>query len=311
MALTAIVLSFAITFTSCKKKEEEEKDTDVSAASDNNMAEWISGDVSAMAGQTSETGSVSYRQGYENTVLGNCATVTPDATNKKFTVTFSGGLCADGHIRSGTLVFDYSGSTNGALYYRHPGFKCVVTSSNYEVDYNKVTVTHTVTNTTPAGFDQNTTNLTWSIGASVTVVKANNGGTVTWNCTRTKTLLNTKAITYAGSAIPAAYTDANTVINWPAAVISMSGNANGTTAKNESYSFSTITPLIVNMNCTPDSTKPGRHPIVEGSFEFKPGDKGKRVVDFGNPNGGCDFDCWVTVYNKSGEAHGPVKVTFK
>lgn len=322
LVLTAFVLSFAITLTSCKKKEEDEepKDTDYSAASDNNTAEWISSDALTMAGQASESGSVSYRQGDNNSVLSSCGTVTLDSANKKIYVNFNGGLCNDGHVRSGKLTFDYSGSTSGAMYYRHPGFKCVVTSTNYVVDLNAVTLTHTVTNTTPAGFDPNTTNLTWSIGGSVTVVKPNNGGTITWNCTRTKTLLNTKAITYAGTSYGAAYVDPNTVIQWTpiagqtvpsAAIISVSGTANGTTAKGESYSFSTLTPLVVNINCAPDPNKPGRHPIVEGSFEFTPGNKGKRVVDFGSPNGACDFDCWVTIYNTSGQAYGPVKVTIQ
>lgn len=312
LIITTLVLASAVCFTSCKKKTDEEpKDTDASAASDNNTAEWIASDAVTMAGQASESGSVSYKQENDNSVLSSCGSVTVNTTSKIITVTFNGGLCNDGHVRSGTLTFDYSGSTSGALYYRHPGFKCVVTSSNYVVDLNQVTITHTVTNTTPVGFDPNTTNLTWSIGGDVTVVKPNNGGTITWHCTRTKTLLNTKAITYGGQAVAASYVDANTVIDWAKAVISISGTANGTTAKNESYSFTTTSPLVINMNCTPDPNKPGRHPIVEGAFDFTPGSKGKRHVDFGNPNGGCDFDCWVTVYNTSGQAYGPIKVTLQ
>jgi len=311
LILTSLVLASAVLITSCKKKETEELDKDATAASDNNTAEWIANDAVTMAGQASESGSVSYKQGNDNSVLSSCATVTVNTSTKIITVTFGGGLCNDGHVRSGTLTFDYSQSTGGALYYRHPGFKCIVSSSNYVVDLNQVALTHTVTNTTPAGFDPNTTNLTWSIGGDLTIVKANNGGTLSWHCTRTKTLLNTKAITYGGNAIAASYVDANTVIDWAKAVVSFSGTANGTTAKGESYSFSTTSPLVVNMNCTPDPNKPGRHPIVEGAFDFTPGSKGKRHVDFGNPNGGCDLDCWVTIYNTAGNSYGPIKVTLQ
>lgn len=308
---TTLVLASAVLISSCKKKETDDLDKDASAASDNNQAEWVANDAVTMAGQASENGSVSYRNGNDNSVLSSCATVTVNTTSKIITVNFSGGLCNDGHQRSGTLTFDYSQSTGGAVWYRNPGFKCIVTSSNYVVDLNQVTITHTVTNTTPAGFNPATTNMTWGIDGNVTIVKPNNGGTITWHCTRTHTLMNTSAITYGGNQIAAAYVDQNTVIDWAHAVVSVAGNANGTTAKGESYSFSTTSPLVVNMNCTPDPNKPGRHPIVAGAFDFTPGSKGKRHVDFGNPDGGCDFDCWVTVYNTKGQSYGPVKVTLQ
>ena len=312
LILTSFVLASAVLITSCKKKETEDLDKDSSAASDNNTAEWVATDAVTMAGQASESGSVSYKGSDPNTILSSCATVsTSTASPQSFTVTFGGGLCNDGHVRSGALIFDYSQSTSGALYYRHPGFKCLISSSNYVVDLHQVALTHTVTNTTAAGFDPNVTNLTWSIGGDVTIVKPNSGGTLSWHCARTKTLLNTKAITYGGNAIVASYVDANTVIDWAKAVVSFSGTANGLTAKGESYSFSTTSPLVVNMNCTPDVNKPGRHPIVEGAFDFTPGNKGKRHVDFGNPNGGCDFDCWVTIYTTGGTPYGPIKVTLQ
>jgi len=306
LILTALVLSSAMLITSCKKKETETPDNDTSAASDNNLAEWTTNDAITMAGQASENGSVSYKQG-DNSVLATCATVTVNTTTKIITVNFAGGICNDGHLRSGILTFDYSASTGGALYYRHPGFSCHLTSTNYVVDGNAVTINHTVTNTTAAGFNPATTNMTWSITGSVTIVKINNGGTVTWNCTRTQTLLNTSAITYNGIAVPASYVDQNTVIDWAKAVVSVSGSANGTTAKGESYSFTTTSPLVVNMNCTPDPNKPSRHPIVAGAFDFKPGNKGNRHIDFGS--GACDLTCTVLITGTNGNNYGPYTIT--
>jgi hypothetical protein len=314
LILTSFALAFAVLMTSCKKKETETPDTDTQAVADNNTAEWIANDAITMGGQASETGSVSYRQTYPNSVLATCATVTVDVNAKKITVNFPGGICSDGHIRQGTLLFDYSGSAAGANVYRNPGFKCVLTSQNYMVDGNNVTINHTVTNTTPANFSS-PTNLTWAVTATVTVVKAGNGGTITWNCNRTHTLLNTYPFALGGINYGAAYTDQNTVIQWnpiqgqavpSAAIIGVSGTANGTTAKGESYSFATTSQLVVNMNCTPDANKPSRHPIVQGAFDFTPGNKGTRHVDFGS--GTCDMICTVTI-SANGKTYGPYQVT--
>ncbi len=297
IALATILLASAAFISSCKKKTTETPDNDTSAATDNNMAEWASNDAVTMAGQASESGSVSYKQGNENSVLSSCATVTVNTNTKIITVTFGGGACNDGHVRSGILTFDYSASTGGAVNYRNPGFSCHITTTNYVVDGNSVAVNKTVTNTTPAGFNPATTNMTWTINGSVTIVKAGNGGTVSWTCNRTHTLLNTSAITYGGNAIPASYVDQNTVIDWTKAVISVSGSANGTTAKGEVYTVTITSPLILNMNCTPDPLKPSHHPIVQGAFDFTPGSKASRHVDFGS--GSCDLAATVTINGKT------------
>lgn len=319
LVLAVMIMACCIFNGSCKKKEEKQEtnnpppinyDTDFSAASDINIAEWINSDAIIMGGQASESGSVSYKKG-NNNIFSSCASVMVNTTTKISTVSFSGSTCNDGHVRSGTLTYDFSQSSVGATAYRHPGFKNILTSTNYVVDGNAVAITHTVTNTTPSGFNPASTNMTWSIASSITIIKPNNGGTITWSCSRTKTLMNTSAVTYAGNSISAAYVDQNTVIDWTKALISFGGNATGTTAKGESYSFSTTSPLVVNMNCTPDPNKPGRHPMVQGAFDFTPGSKGKRHVDFGNPDGACNFDCWITVYNTNGDPYGPIQVTLQ
>ncbi len=295
LVLATILLASAAFVSSCKKKTEDPKDTDTAAASDNSMAESSSNDAIKMAGQASDNGSLSsYRTGPEANVSAlSCATVTVNTTTKIITATFGGGVCLDGHYRTGSITFDYSGSTLGATAYRHPGFKCVITTQNYTLDGNAVTLNKTIINTTAAGFNPATTNLTWSVTGSVTIVKINNGGTVTWNCSRTITLMNTGGITYNSVAVAASYTDAITPISWITAVVSVSGNANGTTTKGEAYNFNVTSPLVVNMNCTPDPLKPGHHPIVQGSFDFTPGTKATRKVDFGN--GSCDNTFTVSI----------------
>ncbi len=299
LAIATMLLASAAFVSSCKKKTTDTPDTDTTAASDNNLAETTSNDIVAMTGQASEHGSLSsYRMGNDNgSILSTCATVTAiDTTLKKFTITFSAGcVCKDGRIRSGSLLFDFTGTAPGAVYYRRPGFKCVVTTPNndYYVDGNKVTINKTITNTTPVGFNPTTTNMTWNVTGNITIVKANNGGTVNWNCNRTKTLMNTNAISYAGTSYPAAYYGQNVHIAWDSSIVSVSGTANGTTAKGEAFNFSTSSPLVVNMFCAPDPNHPGRHPIVQGAFDFTPGTKATRHVDFGT--GSCDLNYSVTI----------------
>jgi len=301
LVLATMLLASAAFVSSCKKKTTEDKDTDTSVASDNSLAESSSNDAIKMAGQASENGALSsYKMGNEASILSTCATVTFDTlttTTRSFSVYFGPTpcLCQDGHYRSGTVKFDYLGSTLGAKFYRHPGFKCVITTPNsdYYIDGNKVTFSKTIINTTAVGFNPATTNMTWSVNGSVTIVKANNGGTISWSCSRIITLMNTIATTYSGQSIPASYTSQSTPIDWLHALFSVGGSANGTSANGTAYSFSTTSPLVVNMNCVPSGSPAGRHPIVQGAFDFTPSGKATRHVDFGN--GSCDNTFTVTI----------------
>jgi len=287
LALAALMITSAAFISSCKKKTNETKDTDTSAASDNNLAETTSNDVVSMTGQASENGSLStYKMGAGEDVTGlSCATVT--LTGQILTATFSGGVCLDGRTRSGILTFDYSASPAGA-HYRTPGFTCHVTSTNYVVDGNQVSVNKTIVNTTSATFNPATTNLTWSINGNVTIVRsaANGGGTITWNCTRTKTLMNTidTVNCYHGQSTP---------ISWSQAKIGITGSANGTTAKGENFNASITSQLVRDMKCVPDANRPGRHPFIQGTLDFTPGSKATRHIDYGN--GSCDFYYTVTI----------------
>src|ERR1035437_2341609 len=151
LSFAAILLAMTVSVISCKKKDTTANDSDTSSTSDNSLAEKTSDDVTNMAGQASEDGTMSsYRPGSggQEDVFGlGCAIVTRDIVARKITVTFN-GTCLDGSTRSGTLTFDYSGSPVGVRFYRNPGFKCVVTSNGYTVDGNAVSINKTITNTT-------------------------------------------------------------------------------------------------------------------------------------------------------------------
>jgi hypothetical protein len=249
-------------------------------------------DVQEMGGQASESSSLNtYKTTNPEAPLVSCATVLTNTVTKTFTVDFgtTPTLCQDGRSRSGMLIFDYSTSTNNAKFYRNPGFRCVITSQNYVVDTYTVNITNkTIANTTPTSIATGTnpgTNLTWSISANVNIVKPSGGGTITWNCTRTKTLLNTgDPNCYKGQSLP---------IDWSIAQVELNGSSSGTTAGGDSYSC-TLSNLKRDFACRPWApTQPYRSPFISGSLSFTPGTKKTRVIDYGT--GACDKVATLTI----------------
>jgi hypothetical protein len=290
-SLSAMVLACSLTLSSCKKKKESEEpevDTEQASASDNSLMENTMSDIQAIAGEASETYTVNaYKLAENSAITGSCTNVTMDVPNKTYTVDFGTTpcLCKDGRSRSGKLIFNYMASTGGATAYRHPGFALSITSSNYVVDGYTVNISNkTIKNTTPATITTGPnpgTNLTWSITANVSISKPGNGGTVTWNVTRYKELLNTNDPNcYSGQAIP---------INWSKAKIQLNGSSSGVTASNDTYT-ATLTNLVRDMNC---STASGRHPFISGVLAFTPGTKATRTIDFGT--GICDGFGTITI----------------
>lgn len=287
LALAGLMIASAAIVSSCSKKDTTTpttKDSDASGASDNHLAEGTSNDIVSMGSQASDNTTAnlsSYRLGGQTQILGlSCATVTRDTVLKVITVTFSGGQCLDGRTRSGTIVYTYSNSINGAKHYRDPGFELDVTSSNYVVDGNAVSIANkTIKNTTPVGFNPATTNETWSISANITINKAS-GGSVTWSCNHTKTLLNT--IT--------AYTNASTPIDWPHAKIGITGNASGARSSGETFTSNITNQLVRDFGGCDIN---GRRPFIQGTFDYTPSGKATRTFDYGN--GSCDLNATVTI----------------
>jgi hypothetical protein len=282
LSFAVIALAVAVSVVSCKKKSSTNPaaDTDSSSANDNALAERTADDITTMGAQSSETGSTaSYRYGDENS-LSACASVVTDTTLKTITITFNGQTCLDGHTRSGTITYTYS----GGRYYRNPGYKMVVSSNNYTVDGNAVTLSKTVTNTTP---NLNPgTNLTWSDVSNITIAKP--AGTITWSATKVKTLLNTSdTAVYHGQAVH---------ITWTLAHVGITGNATGTDAAGETFTANITSQLERDFNCSPNSNFVGQHPFINGTLDFTPGTKATRHIDYGYPNNGtCDNLAKVTI----------------
>lgn len=286
LALMVALIACSITFTSCRKKETTpavEPDLETSTATDNNIAEVIAVDIEAIASHVSESGTFT-------TFMTPCAAVSSNTTTKTYTVDFgtTGCVGTDGRTRTGKLYLNYSGSTpTTAVYYRQYGFKLVVTSSNYVVDGNAVSIAgYTITNSTsptaPTG-----TNLTWSVTANISVTKASSGGTISWSCIRTKELTT--------SHWPVYYSQTAT-IDWTLAKVRFNGTATGINTKGESFT-AVATDLLKDYNCAPDVSKPKRYPIISGKIVYTPANRSVRRIDFGT--GGCDFNGTVVINGQS------------
>ena len=280
----AVMLFASVALTTSCKKSNSEKDTDTTEADDHAMAENTSSDIMNIGSQASDNNSGglnSYKLGNDQEVLTACATVKRDSVNKIDSVIFNNSTCLDGRTRNGILIFNYSASTNGAKYYRDPGFSCIVTSVGYTVDGNAVNIINkSINNTTPIGFNPANTNLTWNIVSHIQVTKTE--GVLDFSCNRTKTLLNTSdPNVYHGSSLP---------ISWKLAKIGITGSGSGTTVKGVSFSGNTTSMLVRDFG---GCTVSGRHPFISGTLDFTPGTKATRHIDFGD--GTCDLNATVTI----------------
>jgi hypothetical protein len=284
--VTAIVV-MSLSVTSCKKKDTSTNE-ETQTAIDNANAEHTVNDVTAMSAQASDGSSsmTTFRTtpGYDQILSGSCASYTVDTILHTIVITFNGSLCLDGRTRSGSLTLNYSGSTNGARHYRDPGFSCTVTSNNYVVDGNQMNIINkTITNTTAVGVNPASTNLSWNVNAHVQIIKAGNGGTIDWNSSRTKYLINTSDTSV--------YHGASRAISWGRARVGIVGSANGTAANGETFTATVLSELIRDFTCRIG----GKSPIIQGVLQFNIGTHPTRTIDFGN--GTCDLTATVTVNN--------------
>lgn len=268
----------AILFTGCRKREEEDNDT--SSASDHSFAEGSFNDLSTIAEQASSGTMTTIRNGGDDaSLLSLCATITFDTLNMSnidtMTVDFgpTNCLCSDQRYRRGKLIVSYT----GGLHYRDSGLTATITPSNYFVNNNQLLGSKTVINRGHI----NSGRLQWDITVNGTVILANNGGTITWNTSKTKVLLTGETVY-------------NAPINWNIASWQITGTVTGTAANGEGFTVTTTSPLVRDMTCTTY-----RRYFRSGTFEFAPGTRPVRYVDFGTGinNNECDNKATVTVNN--------------
>jgi hypothetical protein len=261
-----IIACCLITFSACKKDSKTTTDSDTQPAQDNSLAESNYNDVNTMVDASVSAGaSFSFREATNariEDVLGGCTTVTVDTSSTNRTVIIDFGTsnceCVDGRKRRGKILATWTGR------YRDKGTVVTITFDNYFVNDNQIKGTHISTNlgANAAG------NLVYRIVVDGTIIKASNGGTITWKSTREREWV-------AGSNTPMYILDDT---------YSITGAAAGTTASGEAYSIAIIQALVRKMNC---------QWFESGKVEVIPAGRLPRTLDYGST--GCDNKASVTI----------------
>jgi|ERR1700757_630124 len=318
LAVAGLMLAGAIVVTSCAKKTTPTPtttDTSTNSSTDNNTAQQSSHDITNFGSEGIDNGSLTnYKlaNGQPSILSGvsGTATVVINPTAKTATVTFINFYGYDGHLRNGTILYDWHTSlstpTYTAQYYRDSGMVLNIStpSSNvYTVDGNTVHInTKTITN-------QGRINgqLTWTDNSDITITRtaANGGGTILWNGQWTLTLLNTGAYTYCdpngGTALNTSYPalfhgyggPVTNYIDWTKALVSVNGTFGGTASDGETYTGNISTPLILNFNCAYGTYGLSKYLYVAGVLNFTPTGKQTRTINYGT--GACDLTYVVSI----------------
>jgi hypothetical protein len=267
--LLAITACCFITFSFIACKKDSKADTDTAPAQDNSLAEGNYNDVNTMVDASVSLGtSFTFRTATNQDVariedvLGNCGTVTIDtvSTNRTVVINFGTTNClgADNRYRRGKILATWTGK------YRDAGTVITITFDNYFVNDNQVLGTHKTTN-----MGLNTaSHLVYKIEVNGSIVKANNGGTITWTSTRNREWVD----------------GASTPLNILDDTYSITGSASGTNANGNSYTITITQALVRKMSC---------YWFESGKVDVTPTGRLTRSLDYGSS--GCDNKATVTI----------------
>ena len=268
LCLSAFLL-VTFSFYACKK-DSKSADTDTTSAQDNSYAEGSYNDVNTMVDGSAAVGtSSSFRLATNDPnarlegPFSGCGTVTIDTVSTTRTITINFGttncMCLDGRNRRGRIIATWTGTR-----YRDSGTVINITFDGYYVDDNQIKGTHKTTNLgrNAAG------HLVYKVEVAGQIVKANNGGTITWNSTRQREWL----------------TGADTPMNPLDDSYSITGSASGITASGDSYTINITQALIRKMTC---------QWFESGKVDITPQGKATRTLDYGST--GCDANATVTI----------------
>jgi hypothetical protein len=266
LAIVAIVSSCI--FSSCKKKTTEEKDSDTAAAVDQSLASTTVNDMTNISDEAANSGTTStlssFRTSESSAVLSSCAIISFDTLAAAKTVTVNFGtancLCNDNRNRRGSIIISFTGR------YRDSNTVITVNPQNYFVNDNQVTGSKTIIN---KGHNA-AHHLVYAINANIQIIKANGGGTITWQSNRQRE-----------------WTAGENTFTWSDDMYSITGSASGTTSNGNSFTSLITSPLIRNMSFA------CRRHFTQGILEHTPAGKATRYIDFGN--GTCDNQATVTI----------------
>ncbi len=272
---TALITVLSLSLTGCRP--DRDKDNDTSGAEDNSLADKSFEDMAQIANEAA-TGAVnSFKNGNYDGLLSICANVSHDTANNKIVVDFgpTNCYCNDGRYRRGKVFISYNGNSywdSLATVTISSSMAGDPSSDTYYVNDNQVIGTKTVSNK-----GHNTAgHMNWDVQVTGTINKANGQGTVQWQSTRNREWS-------AGE---------NTPLIWSDDEYSVTGSGSGTSANGTPFTVQITSKLVRKMNCP-------KH-FVSGTFDFTPGTKPVRHVDFSPPNNGqCDNVATVTINNNT------------
>ncbi|MBA2612393.1 MAG: hypothetical protein H0U95_10505 [Bacteroidetes bacterium] len=309
----SVLAVVALFLTSCNKKEAEAPvaDTEFDSAIDASYANTIATDIDMIAGFLGEN---AYPK-FVNVAPGQ-ATISPvTIPGVSTSMTWPANTkCADGKVRSGTIVVTYSFTDINANYYRDYGFIGFISLNNYIVDGWMVddSTTMPVNNTTPRFTIKNlapsanpnaaTTKLKWNISGYLNMTNvADPSKKMVWNGSINKTISNTSALVPLPTNL--------TPITWTMAVVEYEGSFKGFTPGNVPYTYTVGVekPLVRDYKCSPDkvlgiTTSPTVapvysefHPFINGVASFTTAAKDPRSIDYGSENVPCDNAGTITI----------------
>lgn len=256
--LSAVILSAFMTLESCKKKKEAQEEATV-VSQENAVAESSYNDLSTMSEEALQ-GNDKFKSCKSDCV--QIETTLDTATNTRF-ITIDFGpencMCADGRSRRGKVRITHTGN------YNQIGSVTSMKTDNYFVDDYEIKGTRVATNV--ASYE-------YGIKVDGQIIKPNNGGTITWKCTKTRKQVE-------GTTTPFVLVDN---------VYDVTGSSEGTTAAGVNFKFNVDTPLRFQLGC---------RWIKSGIMTLTRDGKDDVVIDYGA--GDCDNKASVTIGNKTKE----------
>ena len=257
-----MVLLSILVLQACKK--ENELDTDILTSRDNALAEQVFSNVALMADEAYDHGPTS--KGTDAMIiLGNGVTISLDtvANPHQLIIDFGSSniLCNDGRFRRGKVLVAFTGP------YRQQGTVITITFDKYHVNDHKVDGTKTITN---QGLNSSG-NPSYDIQINGSIEKANNGGTITWNSSRTRE-----------------WVDGDSTLVLTDDIYHITGSANGVSSAGNAYTIQITKELRRELAC--------KH-IVSGTFTLDISGKNTRTIDYGN--GVCDNVATVSILNQT------------
>jgi hypothetical protein len=257
-----LIAGMTVLYPGCKKDSTTTTPKpDTSTAQNNFMAESAFDNATLWADKAMAARSL--KSTLTDTVyMGTCVLATLDLSTMPCKLIIDFGptncQCEDMQYRRGKIIVQFTGS------YWATGTIVTYSFDNYFINDNHILGTKTVTN-----MGRNSANhLYWETVVSGSVIKANNGGTFTWNSTRQHEWTEGES----------------THFEWWDDVYMITGTANGTGTDGKTYTVSIITPLRKKLNC---------EWLESGTMNIQVQDLPLIVLDYGN--GACDNVATATI----------------